>query len=418
VKYLICALALSFGVAQAEITPGMLNQTHDGASIQGGTYFNSVHGETKFINSAGTGITLDAGQNIRGVEAVIGGYTGNGGNIHIQAPDQVVKLNGNIDVHGFFPVAMQDGNAHRDGNGGKVTVDAAYLFQNGNIYAGGYNGGKVQFNVGGMTMGGHSRIEANGEEFSDPANWNEDHGAGGKVAIQSTGDVNINHGAFIATNGGPIEITGPAVNMDGRLHAEGAFDAGAGTIRLTAADGDLNIGQGAFLGSGGGTVSLTSNHDINQNGFISNNGGSIYHYNFDTPGQSWTEGLSGGAVSLTAANAINHTGRIQADGGYSINWGDLPNGGVITVTAPSISNTGVIRAAGGVGGVTRWDDAGNSWTEWSGGNGGSVTFTGANPTGTGAVVTFGGVGGSLGTITAPDPAKSTNTLIGVWKKTP
>src|SRR4051794_22149028 len=104
----------------------MLNQTHDGASIQGGTYFNSVHGETKFINSAGTGITLEAGQNIRGVEAN-GLYTGNGGNIHIQAPDQVVRLNGNIDVRGFFPAWKYSGNfSGPGGNGGKVTVDAAY----------------------------------------------------------------------------------------------------------------------------------------------------------------------------------------------------------------------------------------------------------------------------------------------------
>ena len=93
-KYIICVLALSLGVAQAaEIPANLVNQTYNGSTIQGGTYFNTTGAETKFTNTAGTGITLNAGQNIRGVEgtpATFGldaspaGYTGNGGNIHIQ----------------------------------------------------------------------------------------------------------------------------------------------------------------------------------------------------------------------------------------------------------------------------------------------------------------------------------------------
>lgn len=407
-KYTILALALSLGVAQADIPAGITNQTHNGANIQGGTYFNTNGSETKFTNTAGTGITLLSGQNIRGVEVQNGAYTGNGGNIHIQAPDQVVKLEGNIDVRGFQPTGGIDVPY---GNGGKVTIDAAYLFQNGNIYATGNKGGTVQMNVGGMTMGPYSRIEAGNNAY-----FTTDTGTGGRVSIQSTGTVNIPSGAFIGTTGGYTEVTGKVVNMDGILQADGGYDRGGGKITLVATDGDLNIGMtpntryAAILQANSGTINLSASHDINQNGAILN-GGDSTNYHADTDQFDYTPG---GKVNLMAGNNINNTNRIQADGANFRNGTTSPaygnDGGTIVVSARNINNTGIIRANGGT--------AINSPS----GNGGSITFLGANPMGEGTVTVFGGdVGGNgphgaLGTITAPDPVQSTNTLMGVWKK--
>jgi hypothetical protein len=489
-RYLLCALAFSFGVASAEITPNMLNTVNDGASIKGGTYFNTAGHDTLFTNSAKTGITLDAGQNIRGAEAFNGAVTGNGGNIHIQAPDQVVRLNGNIDVRGFLPKNApgipgymlpgssfngEYNNPGPGGNGGNVTIDAAYLFQNGNIYAGGYNGGHVQFNVGNMTMGPTSRIDATGGSWQwSPADDNSQmytsHGNGGTVNVHSNGDVSISKGAYITTAGEPnydntsaisnnIAIVGNAVNMDGVLYA-GRAQYGGGKISLVAngPSGDVNISKGAILQTEGGAITISSQHDINQSGLILATGPSTSILN---SGDGFMAGgglgQPGGAVTLTSSNVINNTGRIQSDGGNSgggyplgadiLDKSTIPytgiqppgfaggNGGVITVTAPSISNTGVIRAMGGAGVMQMHSDpavvSGNAiFSGNAGGNGGQVNFS-SNPTGNGNVATFQGQGAStdylklfgasaptIGTITAPNPAASTNTLIGVWKKNP
>lgn len=437
----ILASSLSVIPAHAALP---VNTVNDGATIHGGTYFNTAGSETVFKNSAGTGIHLEAGQNIRGAEAFNNAVTGNGGAIHIQAPDQVVRLDGNIDVRGFLPSGTQ-GNM---GDGGKVTVDAAYLFQNGNIYAGGLNGGSVQMNVGGMTMGSTSRIDATGQNFLNQS-FRPVSGVGGNISINSTGDVSINKGAFITTNGttnglsqaqseiiygNNIVIIGNGVNMDGTLYAGNIAPldgSGRGTISVssTGSDADVNIGKGAILQSASGVISIISQRDIKQNGLVLNNGTGYFNVNSDdTPFSPGVQGFSGGIISLTAANIVNNTGRIQADGhdssgGYVSGTGFGPgfsggNGGAITVTATAVSNTGVMRAMGGNTSLF----PGNTPDELgAGGKGGNISFVGSTPQGNGIAVTFGGQGstiGALGTVTAPDPAASTNTLIGIWKKKP
>jgi len=430
-RFLLCALALSFGVSYADITANMLNQTHDGATINAGTYLNTPGSETKFINSAGTGITLNAGSNIRGAEVQNWQLNGNGGAIHIQAPDQVVRLNGNIDVRGFVKTG-----AVYPGDGGKVTVDAAYLFQNGNIYAGGFGGGDVSFNVGGMTMGSNSRIDATGSIGELMPNGVHQTGAGGSVIINSTGDVNISQGAMIKTNGanGPafvdpqtgkffqannlISVSGHMVNMDGVLLADHLENYQGGVISLTAqgADADVNIGATGIV-QGERSIDITAGRDVNQQGLVLSKS---YSFAFHDPASSvnGVAGGWGGPITISAGRAINQTGRIQSDGAASSGGWSYPefsgvwnggNAGSITLSANSITNNGVIRGTGGSSELGR------------GGDGANVIFVGATPSGNGSVVTFGGFGdtnGSLGTITAPDPASSTNTLIGIWKKTP
>lgn len=380
-KKLLFALALSCGVSYADIPSGaMVNHTYDGGVIQGGNYYNTKGSETVFINTAGTGITLNAGQTIHGYEAQGTSYTGNGGAIHIQAPDQVVRLNGNIDVRGL----SSGPGSGTGGNGGNVTIDAAYLFQNGNILATGANGGNVQMNVGGMTMTGS--IDARGGVYAPTPMNPGQSGYGGNVTINSTAAVET-HGSIMTNglnglaNSNPqsmtpysdnIVIVGHGVNMGSTLWAG---NGGAITVSSTGNDADVSINQGAIAQADGGAITVSSQRDINQNGTLLTNS------NTSTPS----------VISLTASNAINNTGRLQADG--------ISLGGNINLAANSISNTGVIRSIGTS-------------------KGGDITFTGANPTGSGVVVTMGTVPGSLGTITAPDPVNSTNTLIGIWKKSP
>jgi hypothetical protein len=444
-KYILCVLALSLGVAYADVPSNLINQTYNGSTIKAGTYFNTAGSETKFINSAGTGITLNAGQNIRGVEM----QTGYGGNIHIQAPDQVVKLNGNIDVRGldYFNKPL---------DGGKVTVDAAYLYQNGNIYASGMRGGNVTMNVGGMTMGSGAFIDAHSTQV-------DRHMPGGSVTINATGQVDIQKGAkidvtgatFDASGGGiagttygnfsNIVISGKVVNMDGVLMANQAritdpnwmeesyqIDHGGG-IRLVATKGDVTIGPDAIVqadaveGSDNGrTITVTASNDINQNGLILSQGGdgtkgSIYYdtWYFDNMPLM---GGKGGTIQFNAGHDINQNGRMVTDGGKAGvgYWGS--DAGTMTFTATNnILNNGVIRSMGGnanydinnpVPGVL------NPLSDFHGGAGGNITFS-LNPLGTGTVVSYGGQGspfGALGTITSPNPIQSTNTLIGIWKK--
>ena len=116
------------------------------------------------------------------------------------------------------------------GNGGKVFIDSGYLFQNGNIFANGVNGGLVQANIGAMTLGAGAQIQAKGST-----------GAGGTVAINSAGPVDLRRGSVIDTSGkvlgsldgNLINIEGSLINNEGILRADGVSSRG-GSIRLVA----------------------------------------------------------------------------------------------------------------------------------------------------------------------------------------
>lgn len=237
--------------------------------------------------------------------------------------------------------------------------------------------------------------------------------------------------------------------MEGILHA-GSVQYRGGSISLiaNAPDGDVNIGKDAILQASGGTIDISSQRDINQNGRLLNNGGTSA-----VPVEAYLSagsiGQAGGQINLKAERSINNTGRIQADGGSSaaiyngslsiLDRSTIPyrlimppgyagaDGGSISLSANTIQNTGVIRS---LGGEATHPDSGPQviYVTAPGGNGGAISFS-ANPTGNGIVAALQGTGGSasdlvpykltpgkMGTIKAPDPASSTNTLIGVWKK--
>lgn len=224
----IVVLSLTIAVMPTSEALNPINSYKDGRIIQGGTYANTADGNTTFANSSGGSLWLKAGTTLRGIEVNASGIaTNNGGTIHLYAPDSVVRVDGNIDVN-----AIRNGQGAALGNGGKVFIDSSYLFQNGNISANGINGGLVQANVGAMTLGAGAQIQAKGST-----------GAGGVVAINSAGPVDLRRGSMIDTSGqvmgsfdtNLINIEGSLINVDGSIRANGVAESSrGGTIRLVS----------------------------------------------------------------------------------------------------------------------------------------------------------------------------------------
>lgn len=330
--------------APAFAGPGDVNSVNDGHNVAGGTYYNTPGDKTTFINSGGTGLHLTAGNTVTGHEVSnsadpTGSLTGNGGWVHFNAPGQVVRLDGNVNVAGFV------NGMGVLGNGGKATVDAGYLYQNGHIFASGASGGVVQMNVGNMVMGQNASIDARGLT-----------NAGGKVNIDSVGNFNMAKGAVIDTSGAVIgnydtnviNISAGLVNLRGLVVANG-YNAGqkGGEIRITS-DTDLNIGHNGLVsangangcsncdptpGGDGGIVHLVAGNNITNNGLVQANGG------------------KGGNNNSTAQGVIEQLDdceTVEATvGGKGANGG---NGGQIYVTYNKLHNNGLLQAAGGNGG--------------------------------------------------------------------
>jgi hypothetical protein len=210
------SLSLTIGLTMSSIpaiaAPGDVNSINNGRDIQAGTYFNTPGSRTTFQNDGG-GLWLHSGDTVRGLESTIGKTpTGNGGTIYLRAPGNVIRIDGTFDVS-----AVRNGTVYT-GNGGKFFADSAYLFQNGNIFANGANGGLVQFNVSSFTAGPNSRITAQG--FG---------GNGGTVSINASGTVDLQTGSVIDTSGkvagtydtNVINIEGSAINNQGIIRANG-----------------------------------------------------------------------------------------------------------------------------------------------------------------------------------------------------
>ena len=145
----ITLMYLPLGYAQAvgDIVGGPVNSTQNGQIVQGGTYYNTSDSRTTFTNTGSGGLWLKSGTTVRGLEVdPTNALTGNGGTLHFYAPGSVVRIDGTIDVN-----ALRNGNYL--GNGGRVFVDSAFLYQNGSIFANGGSGGLVQMNVGSAVFG-------------------------------------------------------------------------------------------------------------------------------------------------------------------------------------------------------------------------------------------------------------------------
>ncbi|WP_373531292.1 beta strand repeat-containing protein [Vampirovibrio sp.] len=448
---------LIFGITASTVpvayaAPGEVNSINNGQNIQAGTYFNTAGSRTTFQNQGGS-LHLRSGDLVRGLESNISGTpNGNGGALYFKA--NVVRLDGTIDAS-----AVRNGSLYT-GNGGKVVVDSNYLFQNGNIFANGANGGLVQFNVGAMTLGSNARITAQG--FG---------GNGGAVVANSAGVVDLQAGSIIDTSGkvagtfdtNVINIEGGAFNNQGILRANGlsgtdlkpnngdaavmlanpqlannpvpppislgtgtndtsmpnilfgppgSADFRGGTVRLVATGQSLSVAndinnsavfstaEKSNLNNRNGQVISFNQGDVFQRGLVETNGG---------------VGKNGGTVIIAAArNVINGT-TIQANGANSVdgvfntngNGGNGGNGGAIILTAMnSVNNTGSLQANGGNGAiaatvntVTGNNNNANATVNGvggAGGTGGLIAFNSNTSNHTGNLQANGGIGGGGG----------------------
>lgn len=341
---------------------------------------------------------LQSGQTVRGIETDASkNPTGNGGALYFRAPNNVVRFDGDIDVS-----AIRHGTAYV-GNGGKVYVDSAYLFQNGNIYANGVNGGLVQFNVGAMTVGPNAKITANG--FG---------GDGGSINVNATGAVNIGKGALIDTSGkvvgtfdtNVINIEGGVVNNAGLLRANGAavadYKPDNGDAKIMAAHPQLanNPVPGPItVGSGTHDTATMSNALFDTPGNVDFRGGTIRlvatgqsESPRDLISQATYNQLSKSQRSQidhdAAANKgdINNTGILQADGAFS------KNGGTVIVSAAHDVNNGGYMLADGANAVNGIFDAHGNGA--NGGNGGTISVNAMHQvSNTSLIAAFGGTGG-------------------------
>jgi hypothetical protein len=369
VKTVCASLAFSVFVGMASVAfsaPNEVDSVNEGRNIVGGTYFNTAGGQTVFQNSTGGGLFLRNRTNIRGLESDAGGVrTGNGGSILLDAPDSVVRLDGNINVN-----AVRNGRIFA-GNGGQVEINTAFLYQNGQISANGVNGGQVTFNVGSAILTPRARVNATGST-----------GNGGQVTVAGDGVINFQRGSVINTTGQTeggvdaniISVSGGLVNNAGVLRADGLQGTAGGTIQLVASGDTSTTASDAIDAANavdpanpifGNRLTTTISNNItnqagNNDGNILNSGTLSANGGFNRIGNI---GGDGGTISLTAAGPlVQNTGTIRANGTNGA--GVAGNGGTITLeSAFSVRNTNRILANGG-----------NGARGGNGGNGGTVSL--------------------------------------------
>lgn len=378
--YIAMAGTITLTNPLAVLAASPVNTMNDGRIVQDGTYFNTPDGVTTFTNSGTGGLWVRGNTTIRGLEVDNNGaLTNNGGNLHFWAPGSVVRVDGNINVSGVL-----NGQGTYLGNGGRVFIDSAYLYQGGHIYANGNNGGLVQMNVGSATFAPGSSVEAKG--FG---------GNGGVIAINSDGLVNISSQALLDSSGrvagsfdsNLINIEGGTIYNAGILRADGVVAAQAtagsrgGTIRLVAT-GNTNLNQvNAALDDATkvpttdpvktATVSTTEAQQwktsiagrtamddgdividaqpstigtlsaVGSRGLIADNN--------DTIQDSTSRAGDGGTISLTAMGSVLNKGTVTVSGGDGL-FGTVSNnggnGGTIAVIAKDNIFNGSIPQAG------------------------------------------------------------------------
>lgn len=423
-----------------------INTVNDGRIVKGGEYYNTPDGKTTFVNSGSGGLWVQNGVTVRGLEAnADGSLTNNGGTLHFLAPGSVVRIDGKVDVSGVL-----NGQGSYLGNGGRVFVDSAYLYQSGQIYANGANGGLVQMNVGSALLAPGSSIEAKG--FG---------GNGGAIAINSDGAVNIARQAVLDSSGrvagsfdsNLINIEGGAIYNAGILRADGVVPEPAtgesisgtrgGTIRLVAS-GNTNLNQvvsaiddaaktpatdavqtatvsaaeaqqwksaaSNLVSTQDGSIVIEAPCTQNPTGGVLSAVGSrgLVADNNDSIQDATQRAGDGGTISLNAMNHVINRGKVTASGGdgllgsNSVNGGNggtiavIANGNIINSMDTQTGYRGRFTANGGRGG--RSLNSGSLLTSASkGGNGGLLAFGyNGQMVNQGVIQAAGGTGGAGG----------------------
>lgn len=450
-------LAASFFVSSATLpafaAPGDTNSWNNGQVVQGGTYYNTPDSKTTFVNTGSGGLWVKADTTVRGLEVNgSGALTGNGGTMLFSAPGSVVRIDGTIDVSA---VMGKNGFA---GNGGRVFIDSAMLYQNGAIYANGRNGGSISVNTGSAIFSPNSITEARGLE-----------GTGGRIAVRASDIVDIQRAAVLDASGkvmgelntGLIDVSGAMVNVDGLIRANGlSASAEGGVIRLVAQgnadncfdctldsvrtfsttsaglpmaddvfsqaeadaliarrnallngtlaqDGDIRISvtgqvlaQGAagestaVAGGNGGVIIASAVETIRIDGQLIASGGD----GFDSPAitfQAPGAGGDGGLITLNALGDIVSSGHLEANGGAG---GDALAPVSLADADNAVMPTALGPALSTLADVSARDGA-------SGGAGGVITLGyGETLLNSGDIEAVGGIGGNGASASASDSA--------------
>jgi hypothetical protein len=409
---LALSLSLSSGalLPAAMAAPGDTNSINNGRDVAGGTYYNTADNKTTFINNRGSdGLVVGAGTTVRGLEVLNGLPTGNGGTLHFYAPGSMVRLDGNVDVSGLIR------NGSYIGNGGRVFVDSAMLFQNGSIFANGLNGGSVQFNVGSAMFGPSSRVEAQG--FG---------GLAGTISVNAVGTVDLRNGAVFDASGRSINtqtlsdnvnvnVVGSLVNNQGIIRANAINVGGDGHVALLGSNGALATAEAfeagrttataptvsADSGTNGGVIRLVSNGQTRTDcvDCAADKGQAEGIVTLDEANS--IKALNASLIATSEGNVVN-SGTVQANGAPNTNTNPAlglngGNGGKIIIASTNdVNNTGLIEAKGGKG-ANYFNPENLGQVPGQGGNGGLVTISALrniNNTGNGVIDASGGQGGA------------------------
>jgi len=207
----------------------------DNNQIQSGTYYNTAGSGTTFTNTVGTGIYPRSGTSLKA----------NGGSIVINAPGQVVRLDGNINQSG-----NQSGGFFI-GNGGKVNISSGnLLYTNGTIASSGTEGPDTLTAAAGSDaniqgLGGNDSITGNdGNDTLDGGLGNDsiDGGLGNNSLIGGAGndsiysDFQVYQGTISRTDGSNTLIGGPGNDTL-------SSGTGSDTYIYNAGDGNDTIRQ-------------------------------------------------------------------------------------------------------------------------------------------------------------------------------
>jgi hypothetical protein len=406
------SLAVSIGVSAFSFAaPGDTNSTNNGQVVTGGNYYNTPGNKTTFTNTAGTGLHITAGTTVGGLEVAApgGALTGNGGHLHFNVPGQTVRLDGVINVSaakgagGGFLIPT-------NATGGRVTIDAAHMFQSGQIFANGVNGGVVNLNVGSLLLTGSARIEATGVDKRPDC-----FGNGGVINLGkkgAKGTIDVQQGAIVDASGQVvgnydttlINVEGGLINIDGILKANG--------LNIKAPNGDV------IDATRGGKISLVANLETE-----SLDSGVLDNASFMDDIKSDVLARDASLINDVGRGWVNigKSGQLQANGGFGsrgtgafngayIDGTDGGDGGQISIWAQcGIRNDGLITARGGnglhgrsitgvVNGVNQLAVAGDGGT---GGLGGQVYLTYFQSLQNNGLITVkGGKGGEGGNATA------------------
>lgn len=361
---LACTISVSGSAFSA---PGNVNATHDAQAIMAGTYYNTPGSKTTFTNSSDSGLHVRAGDTVRGVEVAnptnpLGSTTGNGGWLHFNAPGQVVRIDGTVDVSGILKNGVL-------GNGGRVTINSAFLYQSGKILANGRNAGMVQIDVGAMTLKPGGRIEARGSD-----------GLGGIVKIKTAGAVDLADASLIDTSGNRginidhnvIDIQGGLVNAAGVLTANGVLpSADGGKISLVSHGYATPLNTNALQKSGTLFSASEKNQLIETDASLRGQHNGDILLSATTTFNAWgangssgtmpSDGGKGGSILLDAKDDLIVKGFLLAPGGKGGDATGMTIAPVIQNSDGATSQTSIGQTGGkgGTGG-TVWTRYGNT----------------------------------------------------------